>query len=138
LISLEKEDRPDGYSWTAHVRFTYSNDVVGNWRMAGDLVHRGQRTEYEMHFTVDNVPPTTTPDRLVTGVRVSIDYGDGEDAANLRPARSRTVLLDQVTTFADGHADSVVRQPLLLQKPVRDLSLDETMAQVSRIVEKAG
>ncbi len=138
VVSIEKTDHSDGYHWNAHLRFTYGNGVVGTWNLSGEVSHRGRFTEWLTRFSVDNVPPTTPPDRLVTEMRVRIDYGDEGDPAELRAADTRSVLVDQTTTYADGHTDATAGQPLLVRKALRDLSVEETIAQVSRLIEKAG
>ncbi|MEU0517417.1 hypothetical protein [Streptosporangium sp. NPDC006007] len=138
VVSVNRTDRSDGYDWIAHLRFTYSNGVVGNWNLSGGISHRGRFTEWLTTFSVDNVPPTTPPDRLVREMRVKIDYGEEGDPEELRAAGTRSVLLDQATTYADGHTDVTTGQPLLVQKTLRDLSIEETIAQISHLIEKAG
>lgn len=138
VVSVNKTDRSDGYDWTAHLRFIYSNGVVGNWSLSGGISHQGRFTEWLTTFSVDNVPPTTPPDRLVREIKVKIDYGEEGDPAALRAAGTRSILLDQTTTYADGHTDVTTGQPVLAQQALRDLSVEETIAQISSLIEKAG
>lgn len=90
VVSVNRTDRSDGYDWIAHLRFTYSNGVVGNWNLSGGISHRGRFTEW------------------------------------------------LTTTYADGHTDVTTGQPLMVHKTLRDLSIEETIAQISRLIEKAG
>jgi hypothetical protein len=89
VVSVDKIDRPDGYDWNAHLRFTYTNEEQMDWRMSGSLSRREEGLEWTTEFSAESLPPNIDGTKLVRLVQAKITYGDeptGTVTSDMRPA----------------------------------------------------
>ena len=128
VVSVDKMDRPDGYDWNAHLRFTYTNEEQMDWRMSGSLSRREEGLEWTTEFSAESLPPNIDGTKLVRLIQAKITYGDeptGTVTSDMRPA-----MVDMTFTRVDGHTETSKKMHLFSTR-ARELSVEEMLDSVS-------
>lgn len=128
VVDANKTDRPDGYDWSAHLRFTYTNDEQTDWHLSGSLWQRDEGLEWTTDFDAANLPPNVDATKMLQRLEAKVTYG-GEPATvaaqDMRPA-----MVETTATLADGQTTTTKKMHLLSTR-ARELSVEEVLATVS-------